>query len=69
MADHSEMYSKIKKYYENRLWGARAMHAAVERGRITEQEYEEIVGEEYDEDEERDLTATEFVNILIGGEA
>ena len=62
-------FEKIKKYYDNNLWGKKAVGCAVERGRITAEEYATIVGEEYVEDEDRSLTANEFVNILIGGDA
>lgn len=68
MASKSEQYDKIKKYYDNGFWSAKAVSHAVEHDWILPQEYEEIVGEPYVEDENRELTATEFVNILIGGE-
>lgn len=68
MASKSEQYDKIKKYYDNKFWSAKAVGQAVEHDWITAQEYEEIVGEPYVEDEDRELTAVEFVNILIGGD-
>lgn len=44
--EHSPMFYKIKAYYPSQ-WGKTAVRNAVVKGRITEDEYEEIVGEPY----------------------
>lgn len=40
---------KVKKYYDEGLWSKSRVRDAVEKGRITKVEYEEIVGEPYAE--------------------
>lgn len=40
---HSKMFEKIKYFYEKGLWTAEQVHLAVEKGIITEDEYELIV--------------------------
>jgi hypothetical protein len=68
MASKSEQFDKIKRYYDNGYWSAQAVGQAVEHDWILPAEYEEIVGESYVENTERELTPAEFVNILIGGD-
>ena len=43
----SKKYSTVKNYYDKGLWTARAVHNAVDKGWITAEEYEEIVGAPY----------------------
>lgn len=44
---HSPKYEKVKNYYDNGLWNIEMLRNAVVKNWITEEEYEEIVGEEY----------------------
>lgn len=44
---HSRMFEKIKNWYENGDWNKTQVGDAVAKGRITEDEFEEIVGEPY----------------------
>lgn len=46
---HSPKYKKVKNYYDSGLWGKKKVHDAVAKGWITAEEYEEIVGEPYEE--------------------
>ena len=39
------MKEKIKKWYEQGLWTAEMVRNAVAKGKLTEDEYREIVGE------------------------
>ena len=41
------MFEKIKKWYTQGLWTAEMVANAVKKGVITEEQYEEIVGEPY----------------------
>ena len=41
------MFEKIKKWYESGMWTKRMVRNAVIKGKITEDEYTEITGEEY----------------------
>lgn len=41
------MYEKIKKWYEEGLWTKAMVRNAVRKGKITAEQYEEIVGEPY----------------------
>ena len=43
----SPKYLKVKKYYDEGLWSVRKVHDAVDKGWITEEEFEKITGEEY----------------------
>jgi phage uncharacterized protein, XkdX family len=43
----SNFAKKVKKFYDEGLWSKSRVHDAVEKGKITEAEYEEIVGEPY----------------------
>lgn len=44
---HSKDFEKIKKYYEDGFWTKKMVKNAVVKGKITAEEYEEIVGEPY----------------------
>ena len=41
------MYQKIKKWYQQGLWTKVMVANAVAKGKITAEQYEEIVGEPY----------------------
>jgi len=45
--NHSKMFYKIKEYYDNAHWTADMVYNAVKKGIITEDEYKEIVGENF----------------------
>ncbi len=38
-------YEKIKRYYELGFWNEEMVRNAVTKGKITEKEYKEIIGE------------------------
>lgn len=40
-------FDKIKSYYERNLWTKEQVKVAVEKGKITEEEYKEITDEDY----------------------
>ena len=40
-------YEKIKEYYDNGFWNKEQVHKAVEKGKITAEQYKEITGEDY----------------------
>lgn len=40
-------YEKIKQYYDEGRWTKAMVRKAVEKGIITEEQYREIVGEDY----------------------
>ena len=42
-----EFAEKVKGYYDLGLWGKLRLREAVELGKLSEEEYREIVGEEY----------------------
>lgn len=44
----SAKYSKVKKYYDAGLWSLKQVGNAVVKGWITEEEYLEITGEDYE---------------------
>lgn len=46
---HSKNFEKVKNYYDNGRWSKYRVSEAVKKGWITEDEYKEIVGEEYEE--------------------
>lgn len=48
MIEHSKMFDKIKKWYDDGLWSKKKVHDAVVKGKITAEEYEEITGEPYE---------------------
>lgn len=41
------MFEKIKRWYEEGLWTKAMVRNAVRKGKITAEQYEEIVGEPY----------------------
>lgn len=41
------MFEKIKKWYEEGLWTKAMVRNAVKKGKITDEQYEEIIGEPY----------------------
>ena len=45
----SKMYEKIKEYYNTGLWSEERVRNMVVKGIITEEEYKDIVGNEYEE--------------------
>lgn len=45
---HSKNYAKVKKYYDDGKWTKKMVYNAVNKGWITEEEYKEIVGEDYE---------------------
>ena len=45
---HSPEYDTIKFFYDHNLWDISKVHKAVEKGRITAEEYKEITGEDYE---------------------
>ena len=44
----SKMYEKVKKYYDTGLWSKERVRNMVIKGIITEKEYKDIVGKEYE---------------------
>lgn len=42
----SKMYEKIKSYYDKGLWNKKQVRDAVIKGKITQEEYEQIVSVE-----------------------
>lgn len=46
---HSKMFDKIKKYHDEGTWSISRVRDAVEKGKITAEEFEEITGQPYDE--------------------
>ena len=46
---HSPKFDKVKNYYDKGIWKKERVHEAVVKGWITPAEYEEIVGEPYEE--------------------
>ena len=43
----SNFAKKVKAFYDDGVWSKARVHDAVEKGKITEAEYEQIVGEPY----------------------
>lgn len=41
------MFEKIKNWYDSGLWTKAMVRNAVRKGKITEEQYEEIVGEPF----------------------
>jgi uncharacterized XkdX family phage protein len=41
------MFTKIKKYYDSGFWTKEMVRNAVVKGKITKEEYKEIIGEEF----------------------
>lgn len=48
MEEHSKMFEKIKYWYDNGMWSIGMVRNAVVKGKITEEEFYEITGEEYE---------------------
>ena len=44
----SKMYEKIKKYYDTGLWSEERVKNMVVKGVITEEEFYDIIGKEYE---------------------
>lgn len=42
------MYNKIKDYFNRGLWDEQKVHKAVEKGKITADEYKAITGKDYE---------------------
>lgn len=47
VAEHSPNFDKVKGYYDRGLWDISRVRKAVEKGWITEEEFQEITGEPY----------------------
>ena len=45
--EHSKNYSKVKKYYDMKVWNENRVRNAVTMGWITEEEFTEITGKAY----------------------
>ena len=45
--EHSKHYEKVKRWYDMKAWNEARVRNAVEMGWITELEFEEITGEDY----------------------
>lgn len=43
------MFDKIKRYYDSGLWNEERVRNVVNKGVITEEEFEKIVGKRYEE--------------------
>ena len=43
----SRMYDKIKKWYKDHYWTLTMVRQACEKGKITEEEFKEITGEDF----------------------
>ena len=41
------MFETYKKYYDYGVWNERKVHEAVEKGKLTPEEYEKITGKVY----------------------
>lgn len=46
--EHSKNYSKVKKFYRNKLWSVTRVRNAVIKNWITPEEFKEITGEDYE---------------------
>lgn len=46
MNEHSRRFDKLKQYYDAGLWTAANLKMAVKKKWITQEEYDEIVGED-----------------------
>ncbi|MBP5163251.1 MAG: XkdX family protein [Spirochaetales bacterium] len=47
--NHSPKFEMVKDFYDRGKWSEAKVHNAVVKGWITEEEYAEIVGEDYEE--------------------
>lgn len=52
----SPNFNKVKAYYEQKLWSKARVRNAVDKGWITEEEYETITGEKHDLPEGKNVT-------------
>ena len=46
-AEHSAWFERIKMYYGTGRWNLSMVKNAVKKGKITEEEYQEIMGKSY----------------------
>lgn len=46
--EHSPKFERVKAYYDTGLWSKAKVKNAVVHGWITEEEYKEITGEDYE---------------------
>ena len=46
--EHSAKFELVKHYYDRGLWDINRVRKAVEKGWITEEEFEEITGQPYE---------------------
>lgn len=46
--EHSKNYQKVKRYYDLKMWDETRVRNAVRMGWVTEEEYREITGREYE---------------------
>lgn len=44
---HSDWFDRIKDYYDTKRWNLAMVKNAVKKGKITEEEYEEVTGRKY----------------------
>lgn len=44
---HSEKYDMVRKFYKTKMWNEQQVRNAVVKEWITEEEYEEMTGKEY----------------------
>ncbi len=58
MASHSKKFNLVRTYYKGGFWSKRQVENAVKKGWIRADEYEEITGEAYPEDEKDMNTKT-----------
>ena len=42
-----DWYAKIKSFYDRKLWSAEQVKIAVEKEKITQEQYKEITGTDY----------------------
>lgn len=47
----SKKFKTVKNFYDRGLWGKKRVHDAVFKSWITREEYKEIIGEDYAEEE------------------
>jgi len=45
--EHSKNYEKVKYWYALKMWNETRVRDAVEKGWITEEEFKEIIGNDY----------------------
>lgn len=44
---HSKMFSMIRDFYDKNLWDASRVRDAVDKGKITREEFTEITGDQF----------------------